>query len=188
MAREWDEPSILHELTTRVGPAEAGVASRIIEWARTRNLGIKLGKGRINGTLDLVWENGCEPVTIVTTGNIMIPFVSIRESMLSDDESKVTSLLNHLNEIPAVAFPDATTFRFIHLNKLTDEKALNQFLDTFDWLITTSRKGRENEENGVVLLPGEVVDESALFEGAACQVSINADVEAIARMRAKSMT
>lgn len=54
-----------------------------------------------------------------------------------DDELKRLEFLRRLNEIPGVTIPDKAIDKYpsISLSTLNNKAALNQFLETLDWVV-----------------------------------------------------
>lgn len=139
-SRQWDEASFFEELGSR-GADEAGVAGKILEWAKDNALDIRWGKGGTDGSFTPMFERAGlrhQVISVYTYGSVEIKFEHMRDKPPFDDESKRLALRDRLNEIPNIGIPTASvnsrrpSFR---LSLLENEKELKQFLKVLDWFV-----------------------------------------------------
>jgi hypothetical protein len=114
--KQWDEASIVEALAAQHGEQVAGVARRIFEWARERNLRLWFGKGAIQGSFapGLDDDSGyLFPFTLWTTGVIHISFgnmVGFPEKPF-DQEHKRRELQLGYRNCPTYRFPTPASER-----------------------------------------------------------------------------
>jgi hypothetical protein len=137
---QWDETSFFEELESREAD-EAGVAGKILEWAKDNALDIRWGKGGTDGSFTPMFERAGlrhQVISVYTYGSVEIKFEHMRDKPPFDDESKRLALRDRLNEIPDIGIPIASvnsrrpSFR---LSLLENEKELKQFLEVLDWFV-----------------------------------------------------
>jgi hypothetical protein len=139
-AKQWDEASFFLDLESRREIEESKVASKILEWAKARNLRIWWGKGKKFGSFFPMFDykgNSYFLFSIWTYGTIEVQFQWMKTRSPFDNEGKRLELLQRLNEIPGISLPpDAINRRpSLGLSTLLDEAVLKKFLNTFDWVI-----------------------------------------------------
>jgi hypothetical protein len=138
--REWDEPMFLEALRQRRSVEEAEVARAILGWAKKHLLRIVWGRGSKDGSCFpmIDWKgNKTAVISVWTYGRVEVPFLFLKERPPFDDEAKRQELRNRLNQIPGVDIPaDALALRpRILLASLTDQAALDKFLEVLDWFV-----------------------------------------------------
>jgi len=137
--RQWDEPSFFRDLEERRGRNEAEAANRILGWAKARGLRIWWGQGKQDGSFfPLVDHQGVTHwlVSVWTYGRVEVQFQQMGKPPFGE-EAKRLELLRRLNEIQSIDIPaDKIRKRpSIPLRLLEDEAVMEQFLNTFDWVI-----------------------------------------------------
>lgn len=144
-ARVWNRDSILQDIATRRGTAEAEVARKIFQWADRRgDLRTWFGSGQQDGSFAAGFDNSSAylfPFTIYTYGNIEITFQWMRRRPPFDAEGKRVELQRMLNAIPGVRIPDDGLEKLprISLGALTDDAHLKAFLDAIDWSLAEAK-------------------------------------------------
>ncbi len=136
-SRIWDEQSFLHEIQERVDGQTKDVAVRILDWARSKDLPIKWGRGGYVGTFYPVIstpEGACNLFGVSTEGKIEVAFSYL---LFSSDEQRA-QLLQRLNRIPGVSFKESAvrSWGSFPMSVLHDPDHLKQFFETFEWAVT----------------------------------------------------
>jgi len=137
---QWDEESFFEHLEKSQGIEEATVARRILDWMRPKTTDIWWGKGKSDGSFVPFLMHGQKRHQILATwtnGTVEIYFQWYAYKEPFSSEQKRIELLNRLNSIPDVSIPtDAIERRpSISLSVLDNDTALEQFFETFDWVI-----------------------------------------------------
>jgi len=136
-SRVWDEQSFLHEIQERVDGQTKDMAVRILDWARSKDLPIKWGRGGSVGTFYPVIstpEGTCNLFGVSTEGKIEVTFSYL---LFSSDEQRA-QLLQRLNRIPGVSFRESAvrSWGSFPMSALHDPDHLKQFFETFEWAVT----------------------------------------------------
>lgn len=136
--REWSSESIVSELTSRRGPAEAAVARRVLDWADRRgDLTLWFGKGRRDGSLlpGFSGERRLFPFALYTDGRVEVHFQYMARRPPFDDERLREQFRQRLNAIDGISISaDMLTLRpSIPLSVLASGRALDDFLAAVDW-------------------------------------------------------
>jgi len=136
----WDEASFFEELNARCNAEEVGTARRILEWARLNVTTIYWGQGSTMGSfVPIVVHKGTKHqlFAVWTVGSIEVYFFWYASKAPFDSMEKRRELLDRLNEIDGVSLPpDAISKRpNIPLRVFGNVKAMDQLLNTFDWVI-----------------------------------------------------
>jgi hypothetical protein len=134
--RQWDESSFMSDLQERSGPDIKEVATRILEWARSKALGVKWGRGGTYGTFYPVLSHADQETRlfgVYSGGKIEISFYDFPLPSENDRQD----LLQRLNAIADVSIkPEAIrTWASFPLSALRPKTNLEQFLSVFDWVI-----------------------------------------------------
>lgn len=142
--RRWDEASFFQALEERKGADEASVARRILEWARPQVTQVPWGRGSKNGSFVPILnhkEKDHQLFAVWTYGTIEIYFYWYQNKEPFDSEEKRRELLDRLNAIDGVSLPDEVIAKRpgIPLSIFKDKAALEQLLETFDWVIQEIR-------------------------------------------------
>jgi hypothetical protein len=140
--RQWDEASFFEDLTSRMGEVVAGVARRLLAWARERHLRLWWGKGAHDGSFfpmfdyqgDQFWT-----VSVWTYGRLEVQFQMMKPPFKKKEMRQ--ELQKRLNEIPGVSIPDSRidSRPAIHLEVLADGEKLRQFTDVLNWYLEQTR-------------------------------------------------
>lgn len=143
--KRWDEESFFKELESNRGSEEANIAKKILEWARDKLPRFWWGKGSHYGSFyPILDHNGISyyPIGIWSYGKVEIHFQWLQSIRPFDDKSKRIELLDRLNRIPGIDIPvDAIARRpSVYLSIFENESALEQFLETLDWVIQEIKK------------------------------------------------
>jgi hypothetical protein len=133
--RQWDELSFMDDLQDRCGPDVKEVAMRILEWARSKALGVRWGRGGTYGTFYPVLSHAGRKHPLFgaySAGKIEIYF---HDSPLSENDRQ--ELLRRLNNITDVSIrPEAIrSWASFPLSTLRPQTNLDQFFSVFDWVI-----------------------------------------------------
>ena len=89
--RRWDEPSFFAAFEERKGLQQAQVARQLYQWAQTKTDRFSWGRGAQVGSVYPVLddERGKQRLFLIfTSGQVQIPFDSMRTSVPFADESK----------------------------------------------------------------------------------------------------
>ena len=134
--KQWDASSFLTELESRRSKGEADVARRIMNWAESKSLWIKWGKGGSEGTFYPVLDHKGKSnrlFSVSTPGKLGIVF---RDCPLETVELKL-ELFNRLNSIPGVSLPETSidTWTGFDLSILIDDSNLKSLFEIFEWVI-----------------------------------------------------
>lgn len=138
--RQWDEASFFEEIEKR-GTKVANVARRILDWARPpRTTYFYWGKGQQTGSfVPILKYEGThyQLFTVLTSGYVEFYFGTYQRKRPFDDVEKRLELLRRLNSIEGVSIPEAkvSLSPSIPLAVLSDEAALKQFSDVFEWFL-----------------------------------------------------
>jgi hypothetical protein len=138
--KQWDVASFFQELNTRQGDDAVKVAERILEWANPRMTRIWWGQGSRSGSFVPVLrhkERDHQLFSVWTYGTVEIYFYWYLYKPPFDSEEKRRELQSRLNAIPGVSIPDDAIAKRpgIRLSVLKESDALQQFLETFDWVV-----------------------------------------------------
>ena len=137
---QWDESSFFKELETRHGAGIAQTARQILEWARKSVTRIYWGEGeKYGGFVPILMHDGRKHqlFSVQISGLIRLYLYWYTNKAPFDLDEKRLELLSQLNSIPGVSIPkDAISGKpKIDLSILKDRSKLNQFLETFEWVI-----------------------------------------------------
>ena len=134
-----DEPSFFAELTTQKGAADAAVARKILDWANSRALGVRWGKGNfhVSHTSQDSPKNRSWLLSIYNNAIVYVHFGDVQLRPPFDEESKRLEWLHRLNQVPGLSIPTDRVSRYasVPLSKLRDNAVLQQFLSTCDWAL-----------------------------------------------------
>ena len=138
--RQWDEQSFFDDLESKRGPQEAEVAREIMAWAEATVTRCAWGKGAHCGTFTpVIGHQGRDHrlFAVWTSGVVEIYFHWYTYKPPFDSEEKRLKLLYRLNAIPGVRLPadSITGLPTISLSALAQERALERFLSTFEWVV-----------------------------------------------------
>lgn len=134
--RQWDESSFMSDLQERSSPDIKEVATRILEWVRSKSLDVKWGRGGTYGTFYPILSHADQkPLLfgVYSSGHILISF---HDFPLSSEDDR-QDLLQRLNAIPDISIKHKTirSWTFLPLSTLRPQANLNQFFSIFDWVI-----------------------------------------------------
>lgn len=141
--RRWDESSFFAELKARRGAEEAQMAREIYLWAKNQEPEVEIhwGTGDIYGGLAVqLLQNGRKPYQLFTvdiTGKIEISADNYGSQPPFSSEENWLELRNKLSSI-GLSLPTEPGERrspSLTLFTLQDESAMNQVIETFDWVI-----------------------------------------------------
>lgn len=141
--RRWDEASFFQEYNIRRDRDEAEMARQIFEWGLDRepNVNVQWGTGDTQGgfaiKVNLKGRKTHELFGVGIHGILWISSSAYASQPPFDSEPKWQELTNKLSLIGLALPSDRAERRFpsIRLSTLQHETALNQILDTFDWVI-----------------------------------------------------
>jgi hypothetical protein len=138
-SRQWDRKAFLQELESQ-SPEAVKPAEKILDWAERKASRIVWGRGKQYGTFSPTLDhNGIEhkPIQVWTGDYLYIQFGDMQLKPPFDNELKRLEVLRRLNEIPGIKISDRdiTKYPSVPLSAFNDEAALNQFLETLDWLV-----------------------------------------------------
>lgn len=135
--RIWDESSFLAEIEQNTDAQTKQLSVQILDWARSRSLPIRWGKGGSVGTFYPIISSkeGERPLFGTSTGGkIEIVFNNLP---LSSDEQR-TELLQRLNKIPGISLREQAvrTWGSFPMSVLHKPDHLQQFFAVCEWAIT----------------------------------------------------
>lgn len=139
-SRQWDRPSFLQELETRIGVAESKTAERIMNWCEQRGLRASFGQGSRSGSYfpvvdhDATWYS---PFGLWTGGQVETQFQHLKARPEFESADVREELLRLFNRIPGADLPPDGIERrpSFSISCLTDEDALELLFDTTDWIL-----------------------------------------------------
>jgi hypothetical protein len=139
----WDKGAFLSKLESTRNAEEAKIASKIIQWAKDKELIRSWGKGKRGSFIPKVEHKGIDYnlFFVRTDGKVELLFAWMKGWDSFKDENKRMQLLQKINEatganIPLEKINYQPTFS---LAVLGDETILNNFLECFDWAIQLIR-------------------------------------------------
>jgi hypothetical protein len=139
-ARQWDEETFFADLRARKGNADAEVARKILNWAKTNMPDIFWGKGKIYGSFTPGLNHGGlwhQFIGIWTNGYIEFQFQYMKPNPPFDDSGKRLELLGRLNQIPGIDLSEDVINRrpSVPLSFFTDEARFTQLRGVLDWVL-----------------------------------------------------
>jgi hypothetical protein len=143
--RSWDRDSVLRELDSTRGTAEADVARRILEWVDRRgDLRLWFGSGQKDGSFQAGLDDASGylfPFALYTYGRVEIQFQWMLRQPSFDAHHRRVELQQRLNAIPSVEIPDGSLQRrpSIPLAALASDGAVASFLSAMDWCFEQAR-------------------------------------------------
>lgn len=134
--RQWDESSFMSDLQERSSPDIKEVATRILEWVRSKNLDVKWGRGGTYGTFYPILSHADHKSLlfgVYSSGHILISFHDF--PLLSENDRQ--DLRHKLNAIPDVTIEPKTirSWTYLPISALRPETNFEQFSSVFDWVI-----------------------------------------------------
>jgi hypothetical protein len=142
--RRTNELDFFEHLTRR--PQEAIAAKKILDWSHENFTRVKWERTSFVPVLDYGAKSTHNPITVFAIGKI--PRVQIKFGHMKKkngfSEAKRIELLQKLNKIPGVNLKDYDKFPTIKLSVLSNEDALDQFLDALAW---TNREVKAVQHN-----------------------------------------
>ncbi|MDP8924630.1 MAG: hypothetical protein M3O34_17380 [Chloroflexota bacterium] len=136
--RQWDERSFLPVLEERQGREAADAGRRILQWVTERGLRLWWGRGRDQGSFYPVVDHGGTghyTVSVWTYGRVQVEFGNMKKQAPFSGAARREELRDRLHRIHGVGIPPDGIERWpsFPLAALTDDAAMQQFLDTLDW-------------------------------------------------------
>lgn len=137
-ARTWDQATLLAEIEQRHGTAQAGVARRLIEWARSIGAQLVWGHGTKDGSVIVGSIVGTRPrwlFGIYTYGKVELQFQSLQNRPEFEPVDRRRELQRRLNAISGVSIADASLTKrpSFSLALLEGETAFQAFIDAISW-------------------------------------------------------
>ena len=139
-ARLWDKPSFYKELDIRHGQEVGQVARRILDWAESKTR-VKWGVGGKRGSFTPIIDHKERQYYLLavwnTSGSVENYLYQNKERPPFDSDEKRMEWLDRLNRIDGVEFSKENINKqpTISLQNLMSDKALEQFLSTYDWVV-----------------------------------------------------
>jgi hypothetical protein len=135
--KQWDEDSFILMLEESGGVEEGGVARRIFEWARQRNVKIDW-----TGSPSLKVVSGSHVYTpgfVRPNGVFYVPTASLVKWPPFDTPQAFQELVDRLKALPNVALPPnpASSWVAIPLGALRDDRAFGEFAAALEWFAST---------------------------------------------------
>jgi hypothetical protein len=145
--RQWDEQSFFSRLDSEQGK----IARKILDWAKPNMPRIWWGKGSQDGSFIPVLDmNGIGYYAIAVRTGYKNPHIQLQFQPLSnrppfDEENLRLDFLKRLNKIPGIDLPPEAINKYpsFKLDKLGDDKSLNQFIEALDWIVSQIRTSRK---------------------------------------------
>jgi hypothetical protein len=140
LKRKWDETSFLQALEARCSREHIDIARRILAWATDKELRIRWGGGRRDGSFFPVVDHLGTAHTLIavwTYGRVEMQFQHMMGRAPFDDESKRVELLRLINQIPKVSLPEeAVSLRpALDLAVLDPTYSMTRFTHALDWAV-----------------------------------------------------
>lgn len=140
-SRQWNESAFLEEIGRNTDAQTRNVAFQILEWAKSRNLPIKWGKGGALGTFYPVIktpDGECKLFGVFTNGKIEVVF---RLFPFRSEEQRV-ELFQRLSQIEGVDFKNTAlqTWGSFSMSALYSPSNFAQFLEVFEWAMANIPK------------------------------------------------
>lgn len=161
----WNEKLFLAELEGR-HPAEAEVASEVLQWAERSGMRIWWGKGRVTGSMipALDYEGvGHSLVSLWTNGTFSVQFGYMKTRPPFTNEKLRAEFARKLSALPGISIPRDSINRFpsAALITLRDPEVRRGFIETLDWALEQIRSGGDratasNEGMADSVSPGSV--------------------------------
>lgn len=141
-SRQWDEASVLGAIEQNHGAAAAGVARRLLEWAKASPL-----------ITDVFWSNAKKgifrpyrelgesgkwflPFRVNDNGKIYIPFKVVKTRKPFDDPVKRREWIDRLDAVPGMSVPPdylTSGFPSCLLTDLANDDAVARFIEVAEW-------------------------------------------------------
>ena len=139
--KQWDEKSFFKDLEERRGKSDSEIARAVLDWAKSKSLGIHWGKGGVEGTFYPVLDHKAKAnklFGVFSTGKILVDFQS---NLLEKEEQKL-ELMNRLNAIDGVAFQEKYIYSWgsFPISVLKEEAKLKDFFAIFEWVMEEIKK------------------------------------------------
>ncbi|MCT7986114.1 hypothetical protein NG796_22835 [Laspinema sp. A4] len=141
--RRWDEASFFHEFETRQGYEEAQMAREIQQWVRRHEPAVEVvwGTGELyGGFLAKLKQKGRKSIALFTvdiSGDFVISSSSYATQPPFDSPENWQELRSRFSSIGLSLPADSSETRLptFPLSTLQDESALQQVLETFEWIV-----------------------------------------------------
>lgn len=147
--RRWDEVSFFHEFETRQGYEEAQMARKIQQWVRRHEPAVEVvwGTGDLyGGFLAKLKQKGRKSIALFTvdiSGDFVISSSSYAAQPPFDSPENWQELRSRFSSIGLSLPADSSETRLptFPLSTLQDESALQQVLQTFEWIVEKIHSG-----------------------------------------------
>ncbi|AFY80991.1 hypothetical protein [Oscillatoria acuminata] len=147
--RRWDEASFFHEFETRQGYEEAQMARKIQQWVRRHEPTVEVvwGTGDLyGGFLAKLKQKGRKSIALFTvdiSGDFVISSSSYATQPPFDSPENWHQLRSRFSSIGLSLPADSSETRLptFPLSTLQDESALQQVLETFEWIVEKIQSG-----------------------------------------------
>jgi len=138
--RQWDKESFLEELKVKFNENIENIASKILDWAKEKNIRLWWGKGSIHGSCYLMFDyndTAFYTISIWTYGKLDVQFAMIGKYPPFNNLDIRKEFINKLNIIDNIEIHKDSYDRFpsIELKIFKDSKILDQFLKVIDWYL-----------------------------------------------------
>jgi hypothetical protein len=143
--RQWDRASFFADAEAQCSRDVAEAFEAILDWANRRDLRITWGKGGKVGSANIVGdtpEGTHRGLSIQSDGYIFIKFKVLESHPAFSSEQPRLQLLDKLNALPGVAFPETAISRaypLLRAEVVADPAVLARFLEVLDWMIERLR-------------------------------------------------
>jgi hypothetical protein len=147
--RRWDEASFFHEFETRQGYEEAQMARKIQQWVRRHEPAVEVvwGTGDLyGGFLAKLKQKGRKSIALFTvdiSGDFVVSSSSYAAQPPFDSPENWQELRSRFSSIGLSLPADSSETRLptFPLSTLQDESALQQVLQTFEWIVEKIQSG-----------------------------------------------
>lgn len=136
----WDEQSFMENLENNSSLADVEIAKKIYDWAKENAEWIYWGQGIKTGSFvpGLTKKGvGHQFFNVLTNGKISIYLDGYSHKKPFKSSKKMKELQNLINSVEGIYIPDESLKKrpSFDIAVLKDEKELNKFLETFEWVI-----------------------------------------------------
>lgn len=142
--RQWDASSFMQAIATQGGNSQVETVKKILAWVQERGLSEWWGKGATFGSFcPSVEHRGIryQLFFVWTNGFLEVGFQYLNGKPPFDTEASLEALLARMNTIPGIAFPPTAMSRrpSFPIAVVESDANLQQYLETFDWVIEQIR-------------------------------------------------
>ena len=165
----WDEDRFCERLAETCPAEEVQIVRKILDWAQQNVTGIWWGKGVTTGSFFPSLEvNGRDRsfFAVWTSGKVEFFFHLKNLAPPFDTDSNRWEFLKRLNQIEGVSLPHSAVSKrsMIPLRLLSNDAALNQFLETVTWAFQQIRSNPQSPDERSSELPKAVEEATSAIQ------------------------